>query len=89
MKISKRTLECFFERGTEHHQYIQECLKKEFNYDFENDEVYKLNWSLYYNDLRKKFDYFIGDLIYALIQYAIQSELNADNVEAALRGMDI
>ena len=89
MKISKKTIRYFVECGEQFHKHIKECLDKDFNYDFDNDELNKVNWNLYYNDMFERLGSTFGYVLYSLIEYARENELKADHIINALRALNI
>ena len=90
MKISKKTISQFVARGEQFHKYIRECFEKDyFNYDFDNDELHKANWGLYYKDMYAQFGQTFGAVLFSIIEYAIENKLTADHIANALQALNI
>lgn len=89
MKISKMKLVYFFKCRDQYYSHIKECIEKDCNYDFREDELCHVNWGLYYSDMIEKFGREFGEVLFFLIDYARNNNLTVDNVANALRALNI
>lgn len=89
MKISKKVIMYFVECGEQFHKHVKECLDKDCEHDFENDELNGVNWGLYFGDMHERFGQKFGDVLYSMIEYARCNCLTIENIENALRALNI
>lgn len=89
MKISKKKIETYMQRGKEYAQYVSDCFLKVENYlSVKDDHADKL-WKLYYTAMKDDIGYELLDVLNTMICSAINNNWTVDNIANALRALNV